>query len=478
MPKLLRRLSALFLVSILSCMIQLLRVVLASIAICIISISSFAQPKKMIADKIVGKVGDRIILYSDIQNAINDAIRQGAQLPPNPECILLEGELIKKALVIQAEKDSLPVSDEEIDALLDNQVRGMIQQYGGDKTIIEQITGKSVYQLKEDSKQAFKEKKLAESMRSKIVDNVKITPNEVRDYFNGLTKDSLPYYESELQVGQLTLYPKASRDIESYTAKQLNDIKRQIETGGRRFDQMAKLYTQDPGSKENGGQYNINRNDKFWDPVFISTAFKLKEGQISNVVKSKFGLHIIQLVSRFGDDAVVRHILMIPQVTDDEMSDATHKLDSIKNLLDSKKMSFGEAVAKFSEDDDSKFTGGMKQSRDGNTLITIDQLDKDIIPMLKNMKPGQFSAPQSFASEQGKKGVRILYLLSRSEPHRMNIRDDYNRIATQALEEKKQSILEKWFSSHISNYYIYIDPEYQSCQQLSVWEKQALLSKQ
>jgi peptidyl-prolyl cis-trans isomerase SurA len=199
---------------------------------------------------------------------------------------------------------------------------------------------------------------------------------------------------------------------------------------------------------------------------------------VSNVVKSKFGLHIIQLVSRFGDDAVVRHILMIPPVGQDEINESKAKLDSIRGLLVDKKMSFGEAVSKFSDEEESKFTGGFKQARDGSTAVTIDELDKDIIPLLKNLKPGEYSQPQVFTTEQGKQGLRLVYLLSRSEPHRMNLKDDYNRIATQALEEKKQSALEKWFSGHISNYYIYLDPEYQGCQQLDVWEKQASLSKQ
>ncbi|MES2774508.1 MAG: peptidylprolyl isomerase [Bacteroidota bacterium] len=439
--------------------------------------ASFAQPKKVVADKIVGKVGDRIILSSDIFNAISDIKRQGGQLPDNPECILMEGELIKKALVIQAEKDSLPVSDDEIDALLDNQIRGFIQQYGS-KEVLEEVAGKTIYQMKEDFKIPFKEKKLAEAMRAKIVDNIKITPTEVKEYWSTIPKDSLPFYESEIELGKIVIYPKASRDIESYTAKQLNDIKRQIEVGGKKFEQMAKLYTEDPGSKETGGQYNINRNDKFWDPVFISTAFKLKEGQISSVVKSKFGLHIIQLVSRAGDDAVVRHILMIPQVTEDEINEAKAKLDSIQLLLASGKIQFGEAVSKYSDEEESKFTGGMQQSRNGGSFLSIDELDKEIIPLLKTLKAGQFSKPQAYTDERGKKGVRVVYLRTRTEPHRENLKDDYNRIATRALEEKKQNTLEKWFATHISNYYIYIDSDFQNCSQLDTWKQQALASKQ
>jgi peptidyl-prolyl cis-trans isomerase SurA len=444
-------------------------------ALVIGSFAAIAQPKRVVADKIVGKVNDRIILQSDIFNAIADAQRQGGQLPPNPGCILLEGELVKKALVIQAEKDSLPISDDEIDAQLDNKIRYFIQQYGS-REALEEIAGKSTYQLKEDLKVGFKEQKMAESMRGKIVEGIKITPNEVRDYWAKIPKDSLPFYESELEVGQIVLFPKPNRDLESYTAKQLNDIKKQIENGTRTFAQMAKAYSQDPGSKDNGGQYNINRGDKQWDPTFLSTAFKLKEGQISNVVKSKFGLHIIQLVSRAGDDAVVRHILMIPEVDETETNKAKVRLDSVRKELVAGEISFGTAVSKYSDDETSKFTGGMILARDGSSSISIDQLDKDAIPLLKDLKPGQYSQPQIYADERGKKGVRILYLRSRTDPHRENLKEDYNRVATRALEEKKQAALEKWFGDHIKNYFIYIDPQYAQCHQLENWNKQAMLA--
>lgn len=433
----------------------------------VITTGSFAQTKKVIADKIIGKVGDRIILKSDVANAISDIERQGGELPPNPDCIVFESELIKKALVLQAEKDSLVVEDEEIESMIDNQIRGFVQMYGGIQAL-EEISGRTIYQLKEDFKVPFKEREMANKMRGKILESVKISPVEVKAFWESIPKDSLPYYESELEVGQIVVYPKANRDIESYAAKQLNDIKKQIESGTRRFDQMARLYSEDPGSKNSGGQYTINRNDKFWDPVFLNTAFKLREGQISNVVKSKFGLHIIQCVSRSGDDAVVRHILMVPAVTDDEINEAKDRLDSVRAKMIAGTLTFGEAVAKYSDEED-KFSGGWVMAKDGGTLITIDQLDKDFIPMLKDLKAGQYSQPTPFVTEQGKKGVRLLYLRTRTEPHIENFKDDYNKIATRALEEKKQNILERWFDEKIQNYYIFVSPEYHNCAEVKAW---------
>jgi len=213
--------------------------------------SSAQLVKKVIADKIVAQVGDKIILRSDVLNAISDAKRQGteAQLPPNPECAFLEGQLIQKALVLQAEKDSLTVTDDELDAALENQVRGFIREYGS-KEMLEEIAGKTVYQIKEDFKPVFRERKLADQMRNKVLENVKITPTEVKLYFNKISKDSLPYYETELEVSQILLIPKSNKDVDEYVIKQLYDYKRQAEAGTKKFEQLAKLYSDDQGTEK------------------------------------------------------------------------------------------------------------------------------------------------------------------------------------------------------------------------------------
>ncbi len=433
-----------------------------------------AQPKKVIADRIVAQVGNKIILRSDIFNAINDYKRQGqdATLPTNPECAFLEGQLIQKALVLQAEKDSLLVSEDEIDAALDNQIRGFIREYGSQQ-ILEEVAGKTVYQIKEDFRQVFKERKLSDQMRNKIVDNIKITPNEVKLFYDKIPKDSLAFYESELELLQIIFVPKANSSVDEYVIKQLYEYKRQVESGIKKFDQLAKIYTDDPGSKETGGQYNINRNDKFWDPTFLSTCFKLKEGQISNVIKSKFGYHIIQLVSRLGDDAIVRHILKVPPITAEEIKLTINKIDTIKAMLQRKEFSFGAALIKYSDDENNKNVGGQISGRDGSGFITIDQLDKEMVTLIKNLNPGEYSSPQIFVDERGQKKIRLIYYQNRTEPHRENLKDDYSKISQRAIEEKKQLKLETWFKIHIPSYYISIDNEFLNCKSLSEWLKYA-----
>ncbi|MFY8003591.1 MAG: peptidylprolyl isomerase [Chitinophagaceae bacterium] len=443
----------------------------------IMAVSATAQPiapitKKVMADKIIAQVGDKIILHSDIMNAIADFKRQGAPNIPT-ECDMIEGQLIQKALVLQAEKDSLVIGDDELDAALDNQIRGFINAYGS-RDALEEIAGRTVYQIKEDFRVALKERKLADLMRNKVLEAVKITPNEVKAYFAKIPADSLPFYEREIEVSQIIVQPKATKEIEEYVIKQLYEYKRQIEAGVKKFEQMAKLYSDDKGTEAQGGTIPMNRTAKDFDPTFMQAAFRLKEGQISPVIKSKFGYHIILMVSRSGDDAIVRHILKIPPVTEDEIKVAINKLDTVRSkVVDQKLMDFGEAVNKYSDDENSKFNGGAIQGRDGSTFINIDALDKDLVQAIRNLKPGEVSKPMVYTDERGNQKTRIVYLKSRSEPHRENLKQDYNRISQRALEEKKQSMLETWFKEKLPNFYIKIDKSFAECKDLKDWFKYA-----
>ena len=433
---------------------------LATLPVAILSAQPGTQAKKIIADKVAAVVGDQIIMYSDIKNTISDYIRQGAEVPDNADCIILDQAILSKILMQQAQKDSLPVTDDEVDAELDLRVREFVRMYGSEKAV-EELAGKSIYQIKEDARESVKEKKLAEAEQKKIVENVKITPAEAKVFFDRIPKDSLPFYESELEVGQIVVYPQASRDLEKYVIDELNHYKQMIEAKQTTFEQMAKLHSEDPGSKDRGGQYEINRKDKSWDPSFISAAFRLKDGEVSPVVKTKFGYHIIQMVERNGDEAIIRHILRVPPITDEETNASVGKLDSVRAKIIAGTMNFNQAALKYTEDEQAKFAGPFFTGRDGSTYVTIDELDKDVVTMLGKLKVGEISQPTAFTDEQrNKKGVRIVYLKSRSEPHRMNMKDDYNKIAQLALEEKKAKVMDKWLATKLPTYYVMVADDY------------------
>lgn len=429
----------------------------------LLSAVAIAQPQsnsaKIVADKIIAIVGDRIILNSDIKNSIEDARRRGEKVPDDAECQILDQALISKILMLQAEKDSLPITEEEVEADLDNRIRQYINQVGS-QDALEEMAGKTIYQIKDDARESIREQKLAAAMQRKVVDGVRITPTEVTTWFNQIPKDSLPFFESELEVCQIILFPKALRDVDLYVLGEMQNLKKQLENKQVDWCAAAKK-SDDPGSRDRCGQYQINRNEKTWDPIFLATAFQLKEGEISAPVKSKFGYHIIKMVQRSGDDAIVQHILRIPPVTEDEIAAAGKKLDSIRTEIKNEKISFNAAATKYSDDETTKFACTCIMNRDGSTHVTIDLLDKDMVGVLSKMNVGDISKANPFTDEQEKKGVRIVYLKSRTEPHRMNLHDDYSRISNFALEQKKNKVLEKWLMGKIPTYYLVIDPQTQ-----------------
>ncbi|RPE13497.1 peptidylprolyl isomerase [Chitinophaga lutea] len=445
-------------------------------AVLLFQAATAQQGQKMVADKIVAKVGDKIVLKSDIESALVDMQQQALQgqpLPPNATCSAIEQIIAQKILVLQAERDSLPISESDVDGRIESQIRWAEQRYGSREKMTE-VTGYTIYQLRERFRDAIRESMLAKAMRDKIVNSVKVTPTEVKSNFEKIPKDSLPFYESELEIGQLILLPKASREMDKYAIDRLLDLKKKVENKEGDFSTYASLYSEDPGVKENGGVYTLNRNDKNWDADFLSASFRLKEGEMSSPVKSQFGYHLIKMNKRAGDNVVVQHILIKPNVVSSDIAASIAKLDTIRTNILAGKMNFGEAVAKYSDEPMAKFNGGMLQNpQTGSTFLTVDQLDdpstKDIVMMLDSLKPGGVSKPMQFEDEQGRKGLRLVYLKTRTEPHRENLQDDYSRIQARTLQEKQAVALSKWLVDKIPTFYVHVEPEYRECGNISKW---------
>ena len=275
--------------------------------------------------------------------------------------------------------------------------------------------------------------------------------------------------------------PKASHELEVLCHDDVSDFKKQVESGAQKFDILARLYSDDLETKDKGGYLSINRTEKSWgasfvkEQAFINNTFRLKEGQISPVFKTKAGYHIIQMVSRAGDDAVIRHILRTPKITDAEVNESIKKLDSAWAKLIAGTTTFGEAVAKYSEDENTKYNGGYLQNAEGTPFMEITQLDKELVELLakSNLQAGQYSKPMAFTNESGKRAVRIVYLKTRTAPHRENLKDDYDQLAREALTIKKQKAVEAWFATRIPKYYIMIDQDYKNCTTLKNWIRYA-----
>jgi peptidyl-prolyl cis-trans isomerase SurA len=414
---------------------------------------------KAIGDKIIAIVGDRPIMHSEIKNAIDEARRMGNKVSDTTECQFLKQAIVAKVLMLQAEKDSLPVTEEEVEAELDQRIRYYINVFGSEEALAT-YAGKPVYKIRADSRPIIKERRLAEAMQQKILSNVRINPGEVKTFLDNLPKDSLPYYESELEIGHITIFPKASREMEQYTIAELYNFKKQIETKVASFEQLARDYSWHAASKGNGGRFQLNRNDRTWDPIFLSTAFRLKEGEISNPVKvDKMGYFLIQMIERRGDDADVKLLLRTPPVTDNEIILTAARLDTIRAKIIAGSIGFNEAAVKYSNYETTRFQEPFIVNLDGSSHVPINQLDKAMVETISKLKVGGISQPVSFINDEGKKGVRLVYLKSRTEPHRMNFHDDYSKISAMTLEKKKADVLNEWLRKKIPAYYITITGE-------------------
>lgn len=424
------------------------------------------------ADKILAVIGrNRIVLQSELE--INILQLQG----PNPteeftdsmKCLMLQQIVKQKMLVEQAERDSLMVSEDDVEGTLDNRLRYYMRQYGN-REKMEQVLGKTIYQLKDENKDAVKEQMMAEKMQAKLLEHVKITPAEVQSFFAKQSQDSLPFYPATIEVGQIVIDPPTSKELDKYAYDQLADIRKQVVEEHKDFETLAGLYSMDPGSRDDGGRINGITRDGGFVQEFIVAAFRLQNGEVSPIVKTNFGYHIIQMIQRKGDQVDVRHILIIPQHTEADYTIAMERLDSIRSQIVAGKLSFSEGVGKYSTDDASKMTGGMiADNQTGSTQLAVDQLDPALALGIDSLKPGAISQPQMFRTQRGELSSRIVFLKSRTEPHKANLKDDYNKIQAVALAQKQNDRIESWIESKLPTYYLKIDEQYADCPPLKKW---------
>jgi peptidyl-prolyl cis-trans isomerase SurA len=439
------------------------------VVLVIVLCSNFANAQTNNLDKIAAIIGDNIILKSEVEGAFTDYQKENPLLEETEKCGILEQYVSQKVLVEQAGRDSVIISDEEIEGALENRIRYFVSMYGSVEKL-EENAGKTVYQLKDDYRPLFRDQLTAQRMQSTIISSVKITPQEVKAFYDKIPVDSLPFYPSLVEVGQIVFKSNINEEVEKYAIEKLEGIRKEVVAGTSAFAVMAGIYSEDPGSKDLGGELGIAGRDEYV-PEFSAAAFKLQNGEISPVVKTKFGFHIIQMMNRQGEKAKLRHILIKPLITGDMIAVTMKKADSVRANLVAGKMQFSEAVGKYSSDDATKYTGGMfADQQTSASLIDVETLEPQVALLINTMKKGEFSQPMEYVDAQsGDKLVRIIYLKNRTEPHKANLKDDYGKIQTVAFAQKQNEYLFNWISSKMSTFYIKIDEDYMSCPKLAQW---------
>lgn len=444
---------------------------LSAAAACMVFIlSSFSVvaqgPVQRQADGIIAKVGNNIILRSDLEFSYLQYLAQTKQQPSQDlKCEILSSLVQDKLLVARAEIDSVTVSEGEVAYELENRINYLAGQVGGvDK--LEAYYKKSAKQLKDELRRSVRDMLVMQEMQKKITSTVKVTPKEIRNYFANIPADSLPYFSSEVELGQIVKKAQLSKQQKQETRQQLEEIRKRI-VAGEDFATLARQYSQDPGTAPKGGELGMMKR-KMLVPEFESAALRLEPGQMSGIVETQYGFHLIQLIERKGQEYNTRHILLRPATATVNIQEAIVTLDSIRTLIVNDSISFAKAAKDFSEDVNTKDNGGMMMNRAGNTYIPMDQVDPSIFFTIDTMKVGNISKPLPFRTEDGSEAVRIVYLKAKSKPHQANLSDDYPRIAQAALAEKKAKAVDAWFKENFDTVFIEIDPEYQKCKALQL----------
>ena len=424
-----------------------------------------------VVDKVVAVVGSGIVTKSQLESQyLQYAAHNDKANPEKAKCKLLEQLMFQKLLLAQAQKDSISVSDGQVEQELDRRLKYFISQFGSEQKFVDYYS-KSVEDFKSEMRDDIKELLLSQKMQSKITEEITVTPSEVRNYFNLIPKDSLPFINEEVEIGQIIKKPPVTLEAKRLAKEKLQSYRDQI-INGKDFAAFAALYSEDPGSANKGGEYDSLKRGVFV-PEFEAVAFQLKVNEISPVFETTFGYHIIQLLARRGEEVDLRHILITPKFSFDDLQRAKSILDSLYRVIKHDSLDFREAASRFSDDEEGRMSGGLVVNpMTGATRFEkadLGQFDPTLAFTIDRLKVKEVTEPSLTTTKDGKQAYRILYLKSRSEPHKANLKEDYQKIQAAALNEKQQKLLKNWVKKRLIGTFVHIDPEYANCKFYSKW---------
>jgi len=430
-------------------------------ALAFISGIASAQDKALMVDKIIGRVDNYIVLKSELEMAYQSYLAEGNPASEEARCELLNRLVLNKLMVAKAEIDSVYVTDIEVDQNTDQRMQMILQSSGNSPEQLERTYGKTLEQIKLELRDQIREQLVSREMTSIITKNITVTPSEIRKFYNKIPADSLPFYSSDVEVAQLVRVAKVSKSQKDEARQKLSGLRERI-LKGENFNELAMKNSEDPSAQYNGGEMGyVGRGAMV--PEFEAMAFKLKIGEISQPFESPFGFHIMQLVDRRGNEYNSRHILISAVPSADDIAYSEKYLDSLRTMIVRDSIKFERAAKEYSDDQATKGGGGFFTDQDGSTKISMRDIDPVVYLNIDTMKVGNVSKPLVYRTDDGKDAVRILYFKSKLSPHQANLKDDWSRIQSAALAEKKDIVLDKWFSKARQDVFINIDPAYNGC---------------
>lgn len=435
-------------------------------------ISQVVSGQSYLVDRVVAKVGSEFILLSEVEDQYAYSLTQDPTLGEDIKCSILDNIIAQKLIIYQAKLDSIEVSDEEVNAQLNLRFENILRQMNGDEAFFADYYGASVLEMKERYREDQKQQILAERMQMKLINSVTITPQEVKDFYNSIPQDSLPYLDSEVELGEIIVKPKVNEEQKRVAKEKLEGIVEKIESGEESFEAMALKYSMDPGSAARGGDLGFAKRGSYV-PEFEATVFGLKNGETSEIIETGFGFHVIKLLERRGNSVRARHILIKPDLTEQDLADARNLLDSVRTLIELDSITFERAVKKYSDENSESFNnnGRIKNRATGNNFFRTEDLDPDVYFEIIDLEPGELTGVVEGKDFSGETQFRIIQLQSITKPHKANLEQDYDKISQFAKESKKAEYFNDWVMEKMSETFIEVNPIYGFCENLNDYIK-------
>lgn len=423
-------------------------------------------------DGVAAVVGDYVILESDVDKTLIDLQSQGLSTENIGRCSLLGKLMEDKLYAHHAEQDSLEVDNNQITSYVDRTIDYFINQLGSLEKVLDFYKKNDEQSFRTELFEINKMNQLSEKMQTKIVDEIEITPEEVRQFFNTIPKYERPVFGAELEISQIIIKPKVSEIDNQKVIKRLESIRNDIVVNGSSFATKAILYSQDPGSRPTGGKYTLNRNRPMMAKEFRDAAYRLREGEISDPFKTQFGWHIVKVEKIRGQEVDVRHILLIPEVTNDALSEAKKKIDLIRKRVIDGDLTFQEAARSSSDEEQTKNNGGVLiNPTTGDTRFELTKMDPVLYGQAQKLKDNEVSSPLLEEDERGIKKYKIIKVSNRFDEHIADYSQDYIKIKDLALKEKQLSKIKDWMIEKIDETYININQDNKDCNFTNKWVK-------
>ena len=418
-----------------------------------------------VVDEVIWVVGDEAILKSDVEVTRLQAEAEGIKYTGDPDCSIPEQIAVQKLFLHQAAIDSIEVSESEVMNGIDEQINSWVSMIGS-REKLEEYRKQSITQMRQQMHDDFKNQQLIQKMKQELVKDIKVSPAQVRKYFNNLPADSIPFVPTEVEVEILTMQPRIPMEEINRVKNQLRDFTDRVNKGETTFATLARLYSEDPGSARMGGEMDyIGRG--MLDPAFANVAFNLTDPKkISKIVESEFGYHIIQLIDKRGDKIKCRHILLKPVVSQEAIDKSIGRLDSIGNDIRAKKFSFEDAAGALSDDKDTRNNKGLMAnatSADRTSKFQMKDLPTEVARVVDTMKVGQVSAPFTMVNSKGKTTCALIKLVSRVDGHRATITEDFQVMKDVVLAKEREKTLHDWVVDKIKRTYVRMNDRYKDC---------------